>query len=108
MNTKIGSIILAAAAAGFAAGITVQKIISEKRGLLSSEKVLSLVKKTVKEKLPVDGAWIFLSPHKVTKDALTAEVYQGGLTVRSGDSVSHYDFIADARAGTLLELKKQP
>lgn len=108
MNQKIGSIILAAAAAGFAAGITAEKINMRNRRPLSSEKVLSMVRKAAKENLPIDGAWIFLSPHKITRNALTTEAYQGGFTTKETDSVKHYDFMADARTGTLIELKRQP
>ncbi|MFX3618107.1 MAG: hypothetical protein ACE3JK_11330 [Sporolactobacillus sp.] len=107
MNKQQKIFIFAACAAGFAAGWMTEKFWPEQDRLLSSEKVLSLVKKKAKEKLPIDGAWIFMSPHAETNGALTHQVYQGGLTVTVEKSVTHYDFVADACSGVLLKLTAQ-
>ncbi|WP_353948152.1 hypothetical protein ABNN70_14145 [Sporolactobacillus sp. Y61] len=107
MNMKTGISILIAATAGFAAGIAARKMQQYTDHLLSPEKVMGYVKNKVKKELPVNGAWIGLTPLTQTKDALTSNVYQGGLTVKDGHAVKHYDFIADACTGSLLKLKLQ-
>lgn len=73
----------------------------------SSEKVLKLVRKQAGRTLPVDGAWITLKPQTIKRDALTATVYKGGLTLAGDPPVRHLDFIADARTGALIELRTQ-
>lgn len=105
MKRNIGSIIFVAAAAGFTAGMMLEK--RNKKRPLTPEKVLDLVKKSLQNKLPVNGAWIFLSPHEVTRNDLKAYAYQGGLTVKKGEGVEHYDFVADAETGSLIDLKGQ-
>lgn len=107
MKKKNGILILTAALSGFAAGFAAEKFSAGGRRILSPEKVLRLVKQTAKESVPTDGAWIFLSPHTWTKDALTTVVYRGGLIMNESSPATHYDFIADARTGSLLELKVQ-
>ncbi|WP_010630464.1 hypothetical protein [Sporolactobacillus vineae] len=105
MKRNIGSIILAAAAAGFTAGFILEK--QNKKRPLTPEKVLELVKKSLQNKLPVNGVWIFLSPHEVIRNDLKTYAYQGGLTVKKGEGVKHYDFVADAETGSLIDLKAQ-
>ncbi|MDD9149486.1 MULTISPECIES: hypothetical protein [unclassified Sporolactobacillus] len=107
MKSGLYAVILTAGIAGFSAGVAVEKFKNGGHRLLSSEKVLHLVRKAAKESLSVDGAWIYLSPQTLTRDALTSRVYRGGLTVAEEKTVGHYDFLADAHTGTLLELKKQ-
>lgn len=107
MSKQQKALILTACAAGFAAGWTAERLLNETGRLLNSEKVLRLVKKKAKEKLPIDGAWIFMSPRTQTDGALTHQVYQGGLTVTDEKAIEHYDFVADARSGVLLELTAQ-
>ncbi|GGL42431.1 hypothetical protein [Sporolactobacillus putidus] len=107
MKSGLCAVIVTAGIAGFSAGIAAGKLKGGSHRLLSSEKVLHLVRKAAKESLPVEGAWIYLSPQTMTRDSLTCKVYRGGLTAAGGKTVRHYDFIADARTGTLIELKAQ-
>jgi Predicted small secreted protein len=101
----MGSIVLIAAAAGFTTGIILEKHYRQRP--LTPEKVLDRVKKSLQDKLPVDGAWIFLSPHDISRNDLTVSAYRGGLTVKDDGSVKHYDFVADAETGSLIDLKVQ-
>ncbi|MFT8364018.1 MAG: hypothetical protein ABF586_09355 [Sporolactobacillus sp.] len=98
---------LTACAAGFAAGWAICYLSHTRGKLLSSEKVLTLVKKAVKQTLPVDGAWIVMSPHTETDTGVAAKVYHGGLTATDEQKTTHYDFTADAHTGTLLKLHAQ-
>lgn len=105
MKRSIGLIVLIAAAAGFTAGMFLERQNWQKP--LTPEEVLHRVKKSLQDKLPLDGAWIFLSPHEINRNDLTVRAYQGGLTVKNAGSVKHYDFVADAETGSLIDLKMQ-
>ncbi|RYM02114.1 hypothetical protein EWH99_11610 [Sporolactobacillus sp. THM7-7] len=105
MKKNLGAVGLVAGVAGFAAGLAVRGLVSGR--LLGAEKVLRIVRRTAGKTLPVDGAWIYLSPQNVTRDALSLQIYRGGLTAAGARSVRHFDFMADARTGTLIELKEQ-
>ena len=94
--------ILTAVSIGFFGGFLVKKALDLQP--LSPEKALSKVKTAVKEAINIDGAWIFLQKENWTNGKLTYEVYKGGLTETVNDEVLHYDFIADAKTGTLLHL----
>ncbi|RYL93756.1 hypothetical protein EWI07_06200 [Sporolactobacillus sp. THM7-4] len=102
--SKIGTAGLAGII-GFVAGLSISRL--QFGRLLSSEKVLRLVRKAVIKKIPIDGAWIYMTPQTLTRNALTRDVYKGGLTAPKDGSIQHFDFVADAKTGTLLELKEQ-
>ncbi|CAM3258530.1 hypothetical protein [Sporolactobacillus spathodeae] len=107
MTKQQGALIVTACVAGFTAGWIVQFATGKSGRLLSSEKVLRRVKKTVRESLPVDGAWIVMNPRTQSKGGLSSKVYQGGLTVTAEHQTTHYDFTADARTGTLIDFQAQ-
>ncbi|MBM7644869.1 putative small secreted protein [Scopulibacillus daqui] len=90
---------------GLAGGYVLQKALQ--KSTLSPEQVMQLVKKTAKKALDIDGAWIYLSPENYQQNGLTYKVYKGGLTAKNNENLEHYDFIADASTGTILDLKAQ-
>ncbi|GGH88150.1 putative small secreted protein [Pullulanibacillus pueri] len=102
MNKKI--MIITAVSAGFIGGFLVKKGLE--RQALSPEKVLSKVKAAAKETIDIDGAWIFLEKEPWMNGKILYDVFKGGLTEVVDDEVTHYDFIADAGTGTLLQLKE--
>ncbi|MDF2911179.1 MAG: hypothetical protein K0Q56_2060 [Sporolactobacillus laevolacticus] len=106
MSKHFGTAIVVGTIAGYLAGIATCRLMAEKK-TLSSEHVLDRVKKAVSEQLSINGAWIYLTPHTWSKDSFTHFVYKGGLTSSENGISRHFDFIADARSGTLLELKAQ-
>lgn len=75
------------------------------KDLLTPQQALSAVKRTTKDKYPIDGSWIHMTPDTVTRFRIPYTVYHGGLTSTHNDEINHYDFIVDATTGTLLELK---
>ncbi|SFG42513.1 hypothetical protein [Sporolactobacillus nakayamae] len=106
MKSHFGTALVIGLAAGYLAGTATSRLMSEKK-TLSSEKVLERVKDTVTKQLTIDGAWIYLSPHIWSKDSLTHMVYRGGLISNEKGGNHHFDFIADAASGTILEFKAQ-
>ena len=96
---------------GFGVGFAVGYI--AKRGLngktLSPERALCEVKSTLKENgIDTDGAWIYSQTEELSKDKLSQSVYYGGITENHDDEEAvHYDFVADAKTGTILEFSEQ-
>lgn len=95
---------------GFSVGFTVGYIV--KSGLngkiLSPERALIEVKSTLKKNgIDIDGAWIYSQAEEWSKDKISQSVYYGGITENHDDEAVHYDFVADAKTGTILEFSEQ-
>lgn len=90
---------------GMLAGYFVNKAINGKS--LSSEQALSEVKSALKGHMDIDGAWIYSQPEEWENGKLRHTVYHGGITENKDGEAVHYDFVADAKNGTLLSLTEQ-
>ncbi|MFC7393591.1 PepSY domain-containing protein [Scopulibacillus cellulosilyticus] len=90
---------------GLAGGYVLQK--SLQKSQLSPEQVMQIVKRAAKKSLNIDGAWVYLTPEDYYQNGLSYKVYKGGLTAKDGENLEHFDFIADASTGTILDLKAQ-
>lgn len=90
---------------GFAAGLFLSKELQKDE--VSPEKVLKLVKQSLNEKFHITGSWIHMVPENYEKNEMNYTVYRGGITTTNDeDEVVQYDFIVDAKTGTILELSK--
>lgn len=95
---------LIGAAAGAAAAVLIQKQTSESMNV-PPEKVLKRVKDTFKQNGPVDGSWIQMKPEQIESNGFSMLVYKGGIS-RPGESGNkQFEFSADARTGTLLNVQ---
>ncbi|MCI2254287.1 PepSY domain-containing protein [Domibacillus sp. 8LH] len=95
---------LIGAAAGAAAAILIQKQTSKSMNI-PPEKVLKKVKETFKQNGPVDGSWIQMKPEQIDNNGFPVLVYKGGIS-RPGDSGNtQFEFSADAKTGTLLNVQ---
>ncbi|HYK72524.1 MAG TPA: PepSY domain-containing protein [Pseudoneobacillus sp.] len=75
------------------------------QSFLSAEKVLEHAKKQFKENGPISGSWIHMKLEPFQKNQLSYQVYKGGIFRKSNhEHPEQYEFIADARTGTLLEV----
>ncbi|WP_141603943.1 PepSY domain-containing protein [Terrilactibacillus laevilacticus] len=92
---------------GFVVGMTSQLVYQKRKEkqLLTPEKALQSVKKSVKSDLDVNNGWIYLTPTDMKRHGISYNVYQGGVTANQGNEKKHYDFIVDAQTGTILELQ---
>ncbi|MFD2446444.1 PepSY domain-containing protein [Bacillus sp. CGMCC 1.16607] len=71
---------------------------------ISAEKVLENAKKQFKENGPINGSWIHMKVEPFEKNLLSYQVYKGGISRKTNDGGEQYEFIADAKTGTLLEI----
>ena len=95
---------LLGAAAGFACGYAA-KIIMHKYEQIAPETILNEVKTEMKQYGKIIGSWIVMTPEVYTINNKQYKVYRGGYTQMSQEQPIQFEFIADARTGTLIELK---
>ena len=98
---------LLGAAIGYAAAITAKELLDPSKNP-SPEKVLADVKERVKKNGKISGSWIVMKPEVYTKDALIYHVYRGGVTRILDGIRENFEFVADSKTGTILEVNHPP
>ncbi|WP_239254893.1 PepSY domain-containing protein [Listeria ilorinensis] len=89
--------------AGAAAGHLVYHCLLNERAV-SGDVILERVKDAFKKEGPVEGSWIQLKKQHYKKYAIDTLVYHGGITaIREGEK-KHFEFIADASTGTIIDI----
>lgn len=96
---------LIGAACGLAAGAITTAILTNQT-LVSSEEVLHKIKKLLNEHGRITGSWIMTKPEIVERNSLSYRAYRGGITCIEDHTSVNYEFLADAKTGTVLELKE--
>lgn len=97
---------LLGATVGYAATITAKALLDPSKNP-SPEKVLAHIKESVKRNGRIYGSWIIMKPEVYEKDERTYEVYRGGVTRILDGKQEQFEFIADSKTGTILELNVQ-
>lgn len=78
----------------------------DKNKPMNPDRILNNVKREFRKEGPLEGSWIEMTKVPWSKHSYHAEVYYGGLS-RLEDGVNqHYEFIADAHTGSLIDLYK--
>lgn len=92
---------------GIAAGFLIRELAHRIEPMKPAEYVLRGVKQTFKQEGPIDGSWVYMKTEPFKRQAITTDVYRGGISrVREGE-IEQFEFFADARTGTVIELVKQ-
>ncbi|OLO40473.1 hypothetical protein BTR23_06825 [Alkalihalophilus pseudofirmus] len=94
-------------AVGIGVGLVAGLLLSSKLGkeLISPERALKQVKDKLSHSFNVTGSWIHMVPESWNKNQLEYTVYRGGLTTSTeNDEHLQYDFIVDAKTGTILDV----
>ena len=94
------------AAIGFACGYMAQSLINNNQ-LQSPDDILATVKQKMNETGKVIGSWILMTPEPFEKNGLQTEIFKGGLTRVIDGEQKQYEFFADAKTGTVIELVEQ-
>lgn len=71
---------------------------------VNPDRVLNQVKNDFRADGPIEGSWIEMTKVPWSKYAYQTEVYYGGISRIEGGKLKHYEFIADAYSGTLVDL----
>ncbi|WP_409289877.1 hypothetical protein V1498_04765 [Peribacillus sp. SCS-26] len=90
------------ALAGFAAGYGAK--MARQSADTPPETILSHVKSVLKKDGRIQGSWIIMKPEAYEHHSIPYTVYRGGITKVSGDMNEQYEFIADSKTGTILNL----
>lgn len=86
---------------GFLMGKSIQH-----RQYQSTDEILARVKQAFHREGNVEGAWINSQPDDYSQFALRTKVYRGGISRREDQQIVQYQFIADAKTGTILKIDR--
>lgn len=73
---------------------------------ISPDKVLSNVRDAFLTEGPIEGSWIEATRKPTQKFAITQELYRGGISRLEDGKLVSYEFAADAKTGTVLEITR--
>ena len=97
---------LAGVLTGVAAGIVVSETIDRVNQNVSADSVLNTIKDAFKNEGPIDGSWIVMKTEPFTNNVITMDVYRGGISRIKEGELEQFEFAADAKTGTVVELIK--
>lgn len=92
---------------GVAAGVVVNEAFNRFNEEVPADSVLKKVKDAFKEEGPIDGSWIVMKSEPFTNHAISMDVYRGGISRMKDGRLEQYEFAADAKTGTVVELIRQ-
>ncbi|MFV0560197.1 MAG: PepSY domain-containing protein [Enterococcus sp.] len=76
----------------------------QKNKSISADKVLQSVKDAFLEEGPIEGSWIVFEKEPLRKFAVHSKIYRGGISRIEDTQIIYYEFIADAKTGTVLDI----
>lgn len=97
---------LAGVLTGVAAGIVVSETINRVNQNVSADSVLNTIKDAFKSEGPIDGSWIVMKTEPFTNNVIKMDVYRGGISRIKEGELEQFEFAADAKTGTVVELVK--
>ena len=97
---------LAGILTGVAAGIVVSKVIEQVDPNVAAENVLKSIKESFKEEGPIDGSWVVMKPEPFSNNVIKMDVYRGGISRIMNGQLEQFEFAANAKTGTVVELLK--
>ncbi len=97
---------LAGVLTGVAAGVVVSETIDRVNQNVSADSVLNTIKDAFKNEGPIDGSWIVMKTEPFTNNVITMDVYRGGISRIKEGELEQFEFAADAKTGTVVELIK--
>ncbi|MDR0921066.1 MAG: PepSY domain-containing protein [Lactobacillales bacterium] len=90
---------------GLAAGISATLLFKQKK-TLTSEDVLNQVKHEFLKEGPIEASWIHEEKEPLNKFAIHTKNYKGGIIRKEGNETVTYEFVADAKTGTVIEIHR--
>lgn len=97
---------LAGILTGVAAGIIVNEAIDRVNQNVAADSVLNTVKDAFKTEGPIDGSWIVMKTEPFQNNVISMDVYRGGVSRIKDGKLEQFEFAADARTGTVVEMIK--
>lgn len=81
---------------------------AKKNQTLTADEVLDTLKLDFLKEGPIEGSWIQFEKQPFRKFAFHTQAYAGGISRLEDDELVTYEFLADARTGTVLEVHRIP
>ncbi len=97
---------LAGVLTGVAAGLVVNEVLDRTNPYVSADTVLNSIKDDFKQEGPIDGSWIVLKTEPFKNRMILMDVYRGGISRMKDGELEQFEFAADAKTGTVVELLK--
>ncbi|MGD6802636.1 hypothetical protein ACQCVK_18205 [Rossellomorea vietnamensis] len=94
---------LLGAGVGIAGGYLLKETL-DTQTLHSPEKVLQTMKTAFKKEGPINGSWIGMVPESYEVYPIKTKVYRGGISRHKDGALQQYEFIADSKTGTILNI----
>lgn len=91
---------------GIAAGFLIREAAHRIDPTKPAELVLHGIKQSFKAEGPIDGSWIYMKTEPFKRQAISTDVYRGGISRVLDGEIEQFEFFADARTGTVVELIK--
>lgn len=91
---------------GLAAAVIIKEVSNRVSPYVPANFVLHNVKEEFKKQGPIDGSWIYMKTEDFHNGITTIPVYRGGISRIVDGEVKSYEFSADARTGSIVELKE--
>ncbi|MCM3587919.1 PepSY domain-containing protein [Mesobacillus maritimus] len=85
------------------AGAYLVKEATARKENVAPEQILEKVKNAFKKEGPITGSWINMTTETYFRFPIEHQVYKGGITRNLSGQSEQYEFIADAKTGTILE-----
>lgn len=76
----------------------------EKNRPMHADKILNNVKEQFKAEGPIEGSWIEMTKVPWNKYSYDTDVYYGGISRLENGEVIHYEFVADAYTGSVMDI----
>lgn len=91
---------------GLAAAVVMKEVSERVSPFLPANEVLNHIKAEFKKEAPIDGSWIFMKIENFKNGFMDVPVYRGGISRMKDGEMETFEFAADARSGSVLELTK--
>lgn len=66
--------------------------------------ILKNIQNSIRKDGPIEGSWIEATKVPWSEDDYQKEVYYGGISRFEGEQIKHYEFIADALSGEIIDI----
>ncbi|MFV0557899.1 MAG: hypothetical protein ACK5MW_04590 [Enterococcus sp.] len=86
---------------------TAATLYCKKKQHLSADRVLDLVKLDFLKEGAIEGSWINFEKQPIRKFAVHTQAYSGGITRMEDDQLVSYEFLADTKTGTVLDISRE-
>ncbi|WP_165004405.1 MULTISPECIES: PepSY domain-containing protein [unclassified Enterococcus] len=82
-------------------------ILYHRKKALTADQVLAQIKESFLEEGAIEGSWISFEKEPIRKFAVRSNAYRGGISRVEDGEIVYYEFLADARTGTVLDITRK-